>query len=278
MRDHYRGARESVLVQIAGVFGFAAVIWLVSNFVQPSLSGWLLIIAGLAVALVPAALWLVAFYRQDRLEPEPRRYVLGIFLLSALLAQAVGQPLLRNVFQVQNVLGSDLLTELTTAVLVVGLLQEFIKYAVVRYTVFGSAEFDQRVDGIIYGASAGLGYATLLNIDYIVGNGGVDLGVGALRVAIAALAHASFGGVSGYFLGRAKFDQMGRFWLPFGLVIAAVLNGIVSVLLREVTTLGNLGFNPWYGLIVAVLVAGGVFALLLRIIQRLNAVSTATVS
>jgi RsiW-degrading membrane proteinase PrsW (M82 family) len=88
---------------------------------------------------------------------------------------------------------------------------------------------------------------------------------------VVALAHASFSGVVGYFLGRAKFERMGPAWLPLGLTLAAVLNGIVSQVLRVVPTLGGFGYRPWYGLVVAAIVAGVTFFILFRLIRRLNA-------
>ena len=33
----------------------------------------------------------------------------------------------------------------------------------------------ERIDGIIYGAAAGLGYATYLNIQYVLENGGIKM-------------------------------------------------------------------------------------------------------
>ena len=109
---------------------------------------------------------------------------------------------------------------ITGSILVGGLITQFLLYAAVRYSVFNSSEFDQRIDGIIYGAAAGLGYATMQNIQYVVGNGGVNLGIGALTIAVEALSLASLGGISGYFLGRAKFDKMGALWLPLGIALA----------------------------------------------------------
>ena len=203
----------------------------------------------------------------------------GVYVLGGLFAAAVGQPLIRDVFQVQNWIGDSLLAKLVGAILVVGIIQQFLAYAAVRYTVYYSPEFDERVDGIIYGAASGLGYATVLNLQYVLGNGGVNLGVGAIHVAISALAQASFAGVMGYFLGRAKFEPMGPFWLPAGLLIAAVLNGIVSYVLGEVTSLNTTvrasAFNDWYGLIVAVVVAGATFVALFAVIRRLNAATLA---
>jgi protease PrsW len=268
-----RAAIGPLLVTIGAGVIFAAVLAALFHFADIQLEGIGLIAAGVIMALVPAGIWLLAFYQQDRLEPEPKHLVLGVFILGALVAAAVGQPLIRDVFRVQEWSGNNILVGLLSSILIVGFIQEFLKYAAVRYTVFGSSEFDERVDGIIYGAAAGLGYATLLNLQYVIGNEGVDLGVGAMRVVTSALAQASFAGVTGYFIARAKFEQMGPFWLPAGIALAAVLNGVVSYALGEVTTLFGFEFNPWYGLVVAVIVAGATFAVLFTIIRRLNAAS-----
>lgn len=264
-------AAPPILIEICAVVLFAAAVAGFAALAKPTLEGIGLIAAGLILALVPAIIWLVAFYRQDRLEPEPKRAVLGIFLLGAILAEAIGQPLLRNLFHVQDWLYDSALVGFVGSILVIGFVQEFLKYAGVRYTVFHSAEFDERVDGIIYGAAVGLGYATMLNLRYVLENNGVDLGVGVIQISITALAHASFSGVSGYFLGRAKFERMGAWWLPLGLTTAAALNGIVSFVLRRAPLLGDFSYSPWPGLVVAAAVAGATFLLLFAVTRRLNA-------
>jgi protease PrsW len=264
-------AAAPILQSVVGVVVFVALVAFISSLTQPMIGGAALVVIGIVLALEPAAFWLAAFYRLDRLDPEPKRYVVGIFILGALLAQALGQPVIRDVFHVQTWLGADLITTILGSILIVGFVQEFLKYAAVRYTVFSSAEFDARVDGIVYCAAAGLGYATTLNIQYVVSNGGVDLGVGAIHVAVASLAQASLSGIVGYFLGRAKFESMGPVWLPMGLTLAAALNGVVTLALREVTTLGGLEINPWYGLVAAAVFAGAIFFILFTVIRRLNA-------
>lgn len=271
MRNHLAVSRQSVWVQIGGVILFAAAVAVLSNVAHPRLSGVPLVAAGIVLAIVPAALWLWLFYDEDRFEPEPRQLVVGVFVLGALLAYAVGQPALRGLFRVQDWLSSSLIVSVLGSILVIGFIQQFLLYAAVRYSVFGSSEFDQRIDGIIYGAAAGLGYATMSNILYVVGNEGVDLGVGVMRVAVEALSLASLGGISGYFLARAKFDKMGPVWLPLGMVIAAGLNGLVDLALDEIPMLGSgFGFNPWYGLATGVLIAGAVFTILHELIHRLE--------
>jgi len=140
---------------------------------------------------------------------------------------------------VQDWLDHSLVINLRGSILLVGFIQELLKYAAVRYGVFPLPEFDEWTDGILYGTAAGLGFATVLNIQYVVDSGGVDLGMGVIRIVVTALAQASFAGIIGYFLGRAKFEDEPVWWLPLGLTIAAVLNGLFTVVRGSVTRSGS---------------------------------------
>ncbi len=227
------------------------------------------IIAGGLLALVPALLWLAFFYVQDRLEPEPTSYVLKVFLLGALVALAAGIPLVRDVFHLNRWLYTNTWTHLLGSILVSGFVQEFFIYASVRYSVYGSAEFDQRTDGIIYMTAAALGFATLLNLDYIVSRGGVDLAVGTARMAVNALAHASIAGVLGFFLGEAKFEHKPFWYLPAGLALAATLNGLFFFV-QDTVTLRGFTFNPYYGLGVAAVIALVLLGSVTTLIRQAN--------
>jgi RsiW-degrading membrane proteinase PrsW (M82 family) len=267
------------LAHIAGQVLFVLVVVGLVALVKPVLSGWALVAAGIVLALIPALLWLAFFYQQDRLEPEPKGYVVGVFLLGALLAQGIGIPLVQNVYEAPRWLPLNVWTDLLGSILVIGFVQESLKYAAVRYSVYQSAEFDERVDGVVYGTAAGLGYATMLNVHYVVSSGGVDLQVGVIRIAVTALAQASFAGLTGYFLGRAKFEDEPVWWLPSGLALAAVLNGLFAFLSGELTTtslsLSGGGFNPWPGLILAAVVAAATFTVLNILIRRANRLTLA---
>ena len=269
------GLWVSTVVGIVALLVFVGLVSLLVNVTQLSLTGTPLVLVGIVVSLVPAVIWLGVFVQQDRLEPEPKRFILGVFVLGGLLAQAVGIPAIRDLFRVQDwmTVGQPIVN-LLGSILIIGFIQEYLKYAGVRFTVFGSSEFDERVDGIIYGAAIGVGFATVLNINYVVSSGGVHLGIGVMRTVIVTLAQASFAGVSGYFLGRAKFEEMPFWWLPAGVTLAAVLNGVVSVLLQEVSMQG-LRFTPAYGLVLAAAVAGVTFTLLFVTIRRINTATLA---
>ena len=269
-----KGIWQSGIAEIVAVLLFVALIEVIISLVKPTLTGTPLLLTGIAMTLIPAAIWMVFFYRQDRLEPEPKVYVLEVFLLGALLASALGIPLLRDIFRVQDWLGRSTLINVLGSILVIGFVQEFLKYAAVRYSIYLSTEFDERVDGVVYATAAGLGFATMLNINYVASNAGVDLRMGMIRIAVTTLAQASFAGISGYFLGRAKFEEEPVWWLPLGVTIAAVLNGLFTFVRGEITRVG-LTVNPWNGLILATVVAVLTFAALYYLMRRANKLTLA---
>ncbi|MGH9169094.1 MAG: PrsW family intramembrane metalloprotease, partial [Acidimicrobiia bacterium] len=274
---HYERARRgrgslwgadlvSVLVLVALVVVMGVLDPLLEGALGPTALFWV----GLALAVIASAVWLAFFYRRDRLEPEPKGMVLQVFVLAALLAAAVGNPVADNVYRVSDWLYRTTWAQILGGVLVLGFSQEFLKYAAVRFSVYSSAEFDERTDGIIYGTAAGLGYALVLNVALVLDSGGVDLGAGSIRIVLTALAHASFAGITGYFLGRQKLEARPVWWMPLGVSVAAVLNGLFFHL-RGAVAQGGIGpaggvANPWAGLALAgalaVLVAWGLSALI----------------
>jgi RsiW-degrading membrane proteinase PrsW (M82 family) len=231
-------AWKSSLFLVVGLVVFVAIVYLLDLLLHPALTGTVLILAGVLLALIPAFIWMAFFYLQDRLEPEPKGYILAVFLLGALLASAVGIPLVENLFHVSRWIYADTATTILGSILVVGFIQEFLKYAAIRYSVYRSAEFDEPTDGVIYATAAGLGYATILNIQFVIANGGVALGSSVIRMVVVALAQASFAGITGYFLGRAKFERKPWWWLSLGLVLAAVANGLFNFLRGRIVQTG----------------------------------------
>jgi RsiW-degrading membrane proteinase PrsW (M82 family) len=251
---------------------FVGIVYAIDSAFQPVFTTSTLLLTGIFLAVVPAAIWLVFFYNQDRLEPEPKHFVLGVFGLGALLAAAVGVPLVENVYRVSHWLYADTVTTILGGILVVGFTQEFLKYAAVRYSIYHSEEFDEPTDGVIYATAAGLGYATVLNIQFVVSNGGVDLGTGVIRIAVVALAQAAFSGITGYFLGRAKFESEQIWWMPLGITLAAVANGLFNWLRGRVVqgsvSITGAPVNPWLGLAFAAIVALAVTGVVLWLVRR----------
>jgi RsiW-degrading membrane proteinase PrsW (M82 family) len=257
---------------IISLIVFVGIVYVLDGAIKPVFTASTLLMTGVVLALVPAAIWLVFFYLQDRIEPEPKGFVLGVFVLGALLAAAIGVPFLENIFRVSHWIYADTLTTIVGGILVVGFTQEFLKYAAVRYSIYNTEEFDESTDGVIYATAAGLGYATVLNIQFVVSNGGVDLGTGVIRMAVVALAQASFSGITGYFLGRAKFESERIWWMPLGITLAAVFNGLFNWLHGRITqptiSLSGASVNIWIGLVLATVVALATTGMVLWLVRR----------
>ncbi|MFQ5422223.1 MAG: PrsW family glutamic-type intramembrane protease, partial [Anaerolineae bacterium] len=101
---------------------------------------------------------------------------------------------------------------------------------------------------------------------------GVALGSGAIRIVLTTLAHAAFAGVTGYFLGRQKFEQRPLWWMPAGVLTAAALNSLFFFF-RGMVSQGSLSDNggmarPWIGLGLAVVLTTVITVFLSRTIHR----------
>ncbi len=226
---------------------------------------------GVVLALVPALLWLLLFYVQDAKEPEPLGFVLRVAMAGGILAGAVALPMLARI-PTRAWLAAGPVTGLVVSILAVGSVQEFCKYLAVRFTVYDADEFDEVADGVIYGTAAGLGLATVFNLWLVLNSPSIAPVPAALRIVVTALAHAAFGGVLGYFLGRAK--MLGeRSTVLWGFLVATLFNGVVTFLLREVSRSG-LTYRPWNGLVLAAAVAAAVTLILFRTVHLRAAPST----
>ncbi len=180
------------------------------------------------VSLGPGLLWVWFFYRKDRAEPEPKALVIKAFLygvVSVFPAAFLEAPFRRVIGAGR----SDLLALLVVSVLVVGVVEEISKFVAVKVAAYDNAEFDEVMDGVVYAVAAALGFAATENLFYATTYG---LAVGVFRAFITDLAHASFSGIVGYYLGRAKFDpRHATGLLARGLGVAIVLHGLYDFLI-----------------------------------------------
>jgi len=182
------------------------------------------------IAFIPGFLWVWYFYKKDIHEPEPKLYILKVFFYGALTvfpAAAMERIILLTYPNRQ--IPSEYFSLLLFAIFAIGLVEEFWKYTAVRYSVYHTREFDEYpMDGLIYGVTAGLGFAALENLFYTVSFG---VGTGVVRGVVTCLAHASFSGIVGYNLGLAKMNPLReKYFIVRGLVLASILHGIYDFL------------------------------------------------
>ncbi|NOZ51023.1 MAG: PrsW family intramembrane metalloprotease [Chloroflexi bacterium] len=254
-------------MELLGLLVFVGFFNIVAPNLDNRLHDWQLIVIGVLLSLIPALLWLLFFYQLDRLEPEPKRKLIDVFIIAGLLSAGMAYPLLHTVFEIDSWMYDWWWTQLLGGILVVGILQTLAVYLALRYGIYFDPEFDERVDGVIYGTAAGLGVATVLNFVYIFQHGGVDLDVGSMRMVINALAYASFAGILGYCLGQTRFEKTPFYYLPFGFLLAATLNGLFFFLTDRVSWQG-LQTNNLNGLILATIFALMTLVVLFWLVHR----------
>jgi protease PrsW len=166
-----------------------------------------------ACALLPFALsfgWLAFVRRFDRARPEPVWLVVATFALGGLsvvpaglaeMACAAATPWLDP--SVMTLGGQVWALPIAIAVftLVVGVSEEGSKFLGAWSLARHRREFDEPIDGIIYGSAAALGFAAVENIKYFA-VGRMSGVVIAVRAFVTVPSHMFFGAIWGYALGR----------------------------------------------------------------------------
>jgi RsiW-degrading membrane proteinase PrsW (M82 family) len=248
--------------------GFAAALMLVTGIVGLSLGGAALDVANLGFALLPFAVWWVAYYLPTRRRGRVLRHTFGVMLLGGLLANGVAIPIINNVFAVDEwLVTASGLTRIIGYTLIVGFLQEYLKFAAVRYTVYPDGLLE-RGDGVAYGVIVSVGFAMVYGVRFFVDNGASPLDMAMLRVVSITLPQITVGAVNGYFLTAARFsrEDLPVWWFTLGVAVSALLNGLY-VALRSGLVVGSFGIgsaanSPFLGLIGGVAMALVVFAVL----------------
>ncbi|UWG46917.1 Membrane proteinase of CAAX superfamily, regulator of anti-sigma factor [Halanaeroarchaeum sp. HSR-CO] len=201
--------------------------------------------AYIVASIVPALV--IAFYvwRSDVTMAQPLDSLAITFLLGILFASfaAVANSSLEGTFAAFGSIGLVLFFYL-----VVAPVEETVKLLAVRMYGYRQTEFAAVVDGAVYGAVAGLGFAAIENTLYITQQyfqtaaiGGETPLVATLQTAavrtFAGPGHVIYSAIAGYYLGLAKFNPANRGPIVVkGLLIAAFIHGTYNVLVSNLGT------------------------------------------
>jgi hypothetical protein len=176
------------------------------------------------LALLPVFLWLIWSYFPERRAPQPRSGLILIFLMTALFGQAVGRPLINDVFRVNEWLPlSSALTRIAGYTVTTGLVQVGICYLVIRAIVWPNL-IRSRYDFIAYGAVAALGYTLVPNVEFAT-TGNPLAYVVALHTAAQVVTLTMAMIVVGYGVSAVTIDNVSALAQP---VIFAVAAGVVG--------------------------------------------------
>lgn len=163
-------------------------------------------LVGMILALIPLAGVLLAVRLVDRWEPEPRSVVAFAVLWGAVASVALALGVDAVVAAVIPGLSAN---EGFASVIQAPVVEEVAKgLGILLLLVFARRSFDGPVDGVVYGALIGAGFAFTENILYF-STALLDGGVGevtftfVLRGILSPFAHVMFTAITGYVVGRA---------------------------------------------------------------------------
>lgn len=184
---------------------------------------------------LPAMLAMAYVDRLDAKRPEPRRTLRLVALAGALSAGPV--ILIGQLLRAYGPAGIDVGISNYTAALymsfVVAAMPEELAKLLCMRIAWKRPEFDERMDGIVYGARAGLGFALLENIVYLMlipDSFSEYIAIFVGRAVLAVPGHATWGALVGYFAARRRFDGRGP-GLWGGYALAVALHGSYDALL-----------------------------------------------
>jgi RsiW-degrading membrane proteinase PrsW (M82 family) len=229
-----RTAKSWALILLAAALFVAELIFVGLLVIDTPLLGLLSVLSVIPALVLAAYLWY-----GDPTRREPLDTLAVTFLLSVLFASfaAVVNSSLLPAFELLPAVGLPLFF-----FLVVGPIEESVKWLAVRVHAYRSDSFRTVVDGVVYGAIAGLGFATIENVFYIVDaflmtaqtGGGLQIQrtvQTATARAFVGPGHVIYSAFAGYYLGLARYNpgQRGPIVVK-GLLVAVAIHALYNTL------------------------------------------------
>ena len=116
----------------------------------------------LLITIVPSILILLYFFLSDKFK-EPKGSIALVFFLGICICLPAGYI---NSFMENNF--KDIFSErLLFSFLGPAWCEELLKFIILYFIVLKRNEFNERMDGIVYGVAVSLGFATLENYEYV---------------------------------------------------------------------------------------------------------------
>jgi RsiW-degrading membrane proteinase PrsW (M82 family) len=219
---------------IAGIVLLIAFILILAYFllfIGPGLT-----FVGGVLALVPLAIVLLGVRWIDRWEPEPRLLLVIAFLWGATVSIVIALVADVGTSYLYAAGGADVnMTVFLQSTVQAPIVEEFGKgLGILLIYLVARRYFDGPVDGIVFAALVGGGFAFTENIQYfaiqIAESGTLDIAVGEIffiRGILSPFAHVMFSAFTGFFIGLAarKGTALGGILMFFvGLVPAILLH------------------------------------------------------
>ncbi len=204
------------------------------------------------IAVAPILVVILYIYIQDKYEKEPNGLLLVSFLLGAIFSVIL--VFILYLFTGRWIPVTDeysIWQQFVQAFFVVALAEEFSKYIMVKYFAQPRKAFNEPYDGIVYAVMVSMGFACTENILYVL-QGGYTTAI--LRAITAVPAHAIFGILMGYYMGKAKFSNNRFIFNMSGLFLAVLFHGAYDFFLF-INFIPGISIGAFISLIVGVLLS-----------------------
>ena len=159
----------------------------------------------LLITILPSLLIVAFFVKSDRF-PEPPSQIIKIFMFGVFLCIPA---FLINTELSYIYANTDIDEALISSFLSAAPVEEVLKFTVLYSLVYKMKDFNEPIDGIVYGVTVSLGFATLENIYYVYFLSDyfdtTSQSLALLRSFSAIPAHGIFGATMGYFFMKYAF-------------------------------------------------------------------------
>ena len=197
------------------------------------------------LGLLPSLIWLSFYLKKDK-NPEPNSMILKVFFFGMLIAPIaiifelaliwLLNPTTNPLDILSKISQNNFIGALLAATLIPALVEEYLKYFVVKLKVIKKSIFDEPTDAMIYCIIAALGFASVENLMILFKisfpNFGQALGVIGFRFLGATLLHILASAIVGYWLARGLLELKKRTkFILIGLALAIIFHSCYNYLI-----------------------------------------------
>lgn len=186
----------------------------------------------LIAAVAPALVLAYYIYRRDKYQHEPISQLVKGFLFGAVsvfLAAPAEMLLVRLGLAPDN--PQTWLECVWDAFFGVALVEEGVKLFFLWLLLRNNRYYDEMIDGVVYAAMVGLGFAAAENISYLVSNLDSWQSVAVGRAIFAIPGHYMFAVAMGYYYSRNHFFRLSTYEQSKVLLVPILLHGTYDAIL-----------------------------------------------
>ena len=182
----------------------------------------------IVAALIPVLIIIFYVFKQDQF-PEPKRIVFKTFIFGAAIVLALNL-ILGDVDKYASTYFKGETFNFFDNFIRAAFLEEFFKMIVIVFFCTRKDEFDEPMDGLVYGVAASLGFAAYENIEYVLYSyEQPSYSIALIRAFSAVPLHAICGVMMGFLITQAIFEKEHNYLnLILSLLIPVGIHGLYN--------------------------------------------------